>query len=56
MLTKYTNLTIKMILNGYQIQYINDAEAYKETVITWEPTGNKGIDGLRDICNAPQSI
>ncbi|MEM2888485.1 MAG: glycosyltransferase family 2 protein [Candidatus Bathyarchaeia archaeon] len=32
MLTEDTDLTIRMILQGYQVRYLNDAEAYEEAV------------------------
>jgi len=35
MLTEDTDLTIRLILHGYQIRYVNDAEAYEEAVTTW---------------------
>jgi len=36
MLTEDTDLTIRFILEGYQIRYVNDAEAYEEAVTTWK--------------------
>ena len=41
MLTEDTDLTIKLILNGYQIRYVNDAEAYEEAVTTWRAYWNQ---------------
>ena len=35
MLTEDTDLTIRLILHGYQIRYVNDAEAYEEAVASW---------------------
>ena len=35
MLTEDTDLTVRCILQGYQIRYVNDAEAYEEAVTTW---------------------
>ena len=41
MLTDDTDLTILLILHGYQIRYINDAEAYEEAVTTWRAYWNQ---------------
>ena len=41
MLTEDTDLTIKLVLKGYQIRYVNDAEAYEEAVTTWKAYWNQ---------------
>jgi cellulose synthase/poly-beta-1,6-N-acetylglucosamine synthase-like glycosyltransferase len=41
MLTEDTDLTMRLILNGYQIRYVNDAEAYEEAVTTWRAYWNQ---------------
>lgn len=41
MLTEDTDLTIRLILKGYQIRYVNDAEAYEEAVTTWRAYWNQ---------------
>jgi cellulose synthase/poly-beta-1,6-N-acetylglucosamine synthase-like glycosyltransferase len=41
MLTEDTDLTLKFILQGYQIRYVNDAEAYEEAVSTWKAYWNQ---------------
>jgi len=41
MLTEDTDLTIRLILRGYQIRYINDAEAYEEAVTSWRAYWNQ---------------
>ena len=35
-LAEDTDLTVRCILNGYQIRYVNDAECYEEAVTTWK--------------------
>ncbi len=35
MLAEDTDLTLKLVLAGYQIRYVSDAEAYEEAVTTW---------------------
>jgi len=41
MLAEDTDLTIRCILNGYQVRYINDAECYEEAVNTWRAYWNQ---------------
>ncbi len=41
MLAEDTDLTIRCILNGYQVRYINDAECYEEAVTTWRAYWNQ---------------
>jgi len=41
MLTEDTDLTIRLILHGYQIRYVNDAEAYEEAVTSWRAYWNQ---------------
>ncbi|MCW4021174.1 MAG: glycosyltransferase family 2 protein [Candidatus Bathyarchaeota archaeon] len=41
MLTEDTDLTVRLILKGYQIRYVNDAEAYEEAVSTWRAYWNQ---------------
>jgi len=41
MLTEDTDLTIRLILQGYQIRYLNDAEAYEEAVTSWRAYWNQ---------------
>jgi len=41
MLTEDTDLTIRLILHGYQIRYLNDAEAYEEAVTSWRAYWNQ---------------
>jgi len=41
MLTEDTDLTIELILQGCQIRYVNDAEAYEEAVTTWRAYWNQ---------------
>jgi len=41
MLTEDTDLTIRLILNGYQIRYVNDAESYEEAVTSWRAYWNQ---------------
>ncbi len=36
MLAEDTDLTVRSILNGYQVRYVNDAECYEEAVTTWK--------------------
>ena len=41
MLTEDTDLTIRLILKGYQIRYVNDAESYEEAVSSWRAYWNQ---------------
>ena len=41
MLTEDTDLTIRLVLKGYQIRYVNDAESYEESVTTWRAYWNQ---------------
>ncbi|MDW8048714.1 MAG: glycosyltransferase [Nitrososphaerota archaeon] len=41
MLTEDTDLTIRLALKGYQIRYVNDAEAYEEAVTSWRAYWNQ---------------
>ncbi|RLG93719.1 glycosyltransferase family 2 protein [Candidatus Bathyarchaeota archaeon] len=41
MLTEDTDLTIKLILHGYQIRYVNEAESYEEAVTSWRAYWNQ---------------
>jgi len=41
MLTEDTDLTIRLILHGYQIRYVNEAEAYEEAVTSWRAYWNQ---------------
>jgi len=41
MLTEDTDLTVRLILHGYQIRYLNDAEAYEEAVTSWRAYWNQ---------------
>ena len=41
MLTEDTDLTVRFVLQGYQIRYVNDAEAYEEAVTTWKAYWNQ---------------
>jgi len=41
MLTEDTDLTVKLVLKGYQVRYVNDAEAYEEAVTTWRAYWNQ---------------
>ncbi len=41
MLAEDTDLTIKLVLRGYQVRYINEAEAYEEAVTTWRAYWNQ---------------
>jgi len=41
MLTEDTDLTVRFILHGYQVRYVNDAEAYEEAVTTWKAYWNQ---------------
>jgi len=34
-LAEDTDLTVRCILSGYQVRYVNDAECYEEAVTTW---------------------
>lgn len=35
-LAEDTDLTVRSILKGYQVRYVNDAECYEEAVTTWK--------------------
>jgi len=41
MLTEDTDLTVRFVLQGYQIRYVNEAEAYEEAVTTWKAYWNQ---------------
>jgi len=41
MLAEDTDLTIRCILNGYQVRYMGDAECYEEAVTTWKAYWNQ---------------
>jgi len=41
MLAEDTDLTIKLVLRGYQVRYVNEAEAYEEAVTTWRAYWNQ---------------
>ncbi len=41
MLTEDTDLTIRLVLHGYHIRYVNDAEAYEEAVKSWKAYWNQ---------------
>ncbi len=41
MLTEDTDLTVRLVLKGYQIRYVNDAEAYEEAVTSWRAYWNQ---------------
>jgi len=41
MLAEDTDLTIRLILHGYQIRYVSDAEAYEEAVTSWRAYWNQ---------------
>ncbi|MFQ6095500.1 MAG: glycosyltransferase, partial [Candidatus Bathyarchaeia archaeon] len=41
MLAEDTDLTIRCILNGYQVRYVGDAECYEEAVTTWRAYWNQ---------------
>ncbi len=41
MLAEDTDLTIQLVLKGFQVRYVNDAEAYEEAVTTWKAYWNQ---------------
>lgn len=41
MLAEDTDLTIRCILDGYQVRYVEDAECYEEAVTTWRAYWNQ---------------
>jgi len=41
MLAEDTDLTVRLILHGYQVRYVNEAEAYEEAVTTWRAYWNQ---------------
>jgi len=40
-LAEDTDLTIQLVLKGYQVRYVKDAEAYEEAVTTWRAYWNQ---------------
>jgi len=41
MLAEDTDLTVRCILSGYQVRYVDDAECYEEAVTTWRAYWNQ---------------
>jgi len=64
MLTEDTDLTVRLIVQGYQVRYVSDAEAYEEAVTTWKAYWGQryrwarghmqcAVKHLRNVLNAP---
>ena len=64
MLTEDTDLTVRFIIQGYQVRYVSDAEAYEEAVTTWKAYWGQryrwarghmqcAVKHLKNVLNAP---
>ncbi len=64
MLTEDTDLTVRLIFQGYQVRYVSDAEAYEEAVTTWKAYWGQryrwarghmqcAVRHLRNVLNSP---